>query len=134
QLILERLEAFVARVKAGLEAADWQTRRELIRTLVKRVEIDQERVSVVFRVGPLTPELPEEKESQSLQHCGRRNHPALWYTGRTGEQFPTIHNPRLEPGFDDPAELREGLEFGKQCRMVNVVERTHNLLPHSRTQ
>jgi len=76
QLILGRLEAFVARVKAGLEAADWQTRRELIRTLVKRVEIDQERVSVVFRVGPLTPELPEEKETQSLQHCGRRAEPA----------------------------------------------------------
>ncbi|MBO0783809.1 MAG: hypothetical protein J2P37_33800 [Ktedonobacteraceae bacterium] len=51
-LILGRLDEFAARVKNGLHEADWLTRREIIRALVKRVEIDQEQVRVVFRVNP----------------------------------------------------------------------------------
>lgn len=77
-LILGRLDEFAARVKTGLRDADWQTRREIIRALVKRVEIDQEQVRVVFRVNPppQAPQLPSEKDSQSLQHCrGRDNRP-----------------------------------------------------------
>ena len=35
---------------AGLEQADWQTRRDIITTLVKRVEIDTEQVNIVYRV------------------------------------------------------------------------------------
>src|SRR5947209_10818020 len=46
-LILGRLDEFASRVKDGLHAADWSTRREIIRALVKRVEIDQEQVRVV---------------------------------------------------------------------------------------
>jgi site-specific DNA recombinase len=75
-LILGRLDEFALRVKDGLHAADWSTRREIIRALVKRVEIDQEQVRVVFRVNPpppSTPQAPSEKDSQSLQHCRRRD-------------------------------------------------------------
>ena len=50
QLIIGRLEEFGAKVAAGLEHLDWSGRRELIRTLVKRIEIDRDRVNVVFRV------------------------------------------------------------------------------------
>ena len=73
-LILGRLDEFANRVKQGLHEADWSTRREIIRALVKRVEIDQEQVRVVFRVNPppQTPPLPSEKDSQSLPHCGGR--------------------------------------------------------------
>jgi site-specific DNA recombinase len=82
-LILGRLDEFASRVKDGLHAADWSTRREIIRALVKRVEIDQEQVRVVFRVNPPPPSTPQalsEKDSQSLQHCGRRGQAALWGT------------------------------------------------------
>jgi hypothetical protein len=76
-LILGRLDEFAARVKTGLHEADWLTRREIIRALVKRVEIDQEQVRVIFRVNPPpAPQPPSEKDSQSLQHCGRRDLPA----------------------------------------------------------
>ena len=73
-LILGRLDEFAARIKTGLHEADWLTRREIIRALVKRVEIDQEHVRVVFRVNPppQAPQLHSEKDAQSLQHCGRR--------------------------------------------------------------
>ena len=73
-LILGRLDEFASRVKQGLEQADWSTRRDIIRALVKRVEIDQERVRVIFRVNPppVAPQLPSEKNAHSLQHCGGR--------------------------------------------------------------
>src|SRR6266702_3393610 len=78
-LILGRLDAFATRVKTGLHEADWLTRREIIRALVKRVEIDQEQVRVVFRVNPPppAPQPPSEKDVQSLQHCRGRDRCSL---------------------------------------------------------
>ncbi len=49
--IVGQLEDFAAQVQGSLATADWATRRALIRTLVKRVEVDREQVNVVFRVG-----------------------------------------------------------------------------------
>jgi len=55
----------------GLAAADWATRRELIRTLVKRVEVDHDAVKVVFRVES-TPRLspPESGDLTDCWRCG----------------------------------------------------------------
>ena len=39
QLIIGHLEDFAAKLRDGLEAADWASKRDLIRTLVKRVEV-----------------------------------------------------------------------------------------------
>src|SRR3954468_22066212 len=71
RLVVRYLEDFAQRVTAGLEQADWTGRRELIRTLVQRVEIGAEAVNVVFRVepGPLS----TGPQSESLPHCGRRD-------------------------------------------------------------
>jgi site-specific DNA recombinase len=70
RLIIGRLDEFAAKVKGGLGEADWLTRRELIRALVKRVEIVEEEVNVVFRVGPAL--FVESPDRGSLQHCGGR--------------------------------------------------------------
>jgi site-specific DNA recombinase len=75
RLILARLETFASKVKEGLAEADWLTRRELIRTLVKRVEVNQEHVNVIFRIGPTTPSTPSDHHTQILPHCGRRDKP-----------------------------------------------------------
>src|SRR5437764_12570487 len=71
-LILGRLDEFAARVKNGLHEADWLTRREIIRALVKRAAIDQEQVRVLFRVNrpPQAPQLPVDKHAQNLHHGG----------------------------------------------------------------
>jgi site-specific DNA recombinase len=76
RLILGRLETFAARVKDGLHQADFQTRREIIRALVKRVEVDEQQIRIVFRVSP--PSLPpfSEDTSPNWQHWGRREDPA----------------------------------------------------------
>jgi site-specific DNA recombinase len=98
RLILGRLEAFAAQVQTGLAAADWATRRELIRTLVKRVEIDPEQVEVVFRV----PSGPFERRPERgvWQHCRRGNqpHPRQHLSGSVGpvcrDDAPSRHQPR----------------------------------------
>jgi len=54
-LIITRLEDFTARIKGGLKNADWQTKRDLVRALVRRVEIRPDDVNVVFRVDPVIP-------------------------------------------------------------------------------
>ena len=70
--ILGRLETFAKKVKEGLHNADVQTRREIIRALVKRVEIDEQQIRVVFRVSPLASAPPFDGASSNLQHWGRR--------------------------------------------------------------
>src|SRR5687768_15230098 len=69
RLVIGHLEDFAAQVSGGLDTADWSTRREIIRTLVSRVEIHREQVNVVFRVPPNP--LAASPSAGVLQHCGR---------------------------------------------------------------
>ena len=52
RLLIGRLEEFAGQVSQRLDDADWDATRDLIRTLVARVEIDHTQVRVVFRVPP----------------------------------------------------------------------------------
>ena len=76
QLIIGRLEDFSAKVKAGLDATDFTSQRDLIRTLVKRVEIDREDVNIVFRIEPIS---DSSVPPGNLPYCGGRDHTALRY-------------------------------------------------------
>lgn len=78
RLLITQLEDFATKVTDGLEAADWNTKRELIRTLVQRVEITQDDVNIVFRI----PSSPFEfsPERGFLQHCSNCKYPPLWRT------------------------------------------------------
>jgi site-specific DNA recombinase len=67
RLIIGRLEDFAAQVHNGLAAADWTSKRELIRTLVKRVEVTQDQVNVVFRVDQHPVESSPGKKSLQLR-------------------------------------------------------------------
>src|SRR5437763_12642421 len=96
---MPRLDEFASRVKSGLHQADWSTRREIIRALVKRVEIDQEQVRVVFRVNPppQAPQLSSEKDAQSLQHCRRGDYATLRCPAGGGRELIPFQHPGLEP-------------------------------------
>jgi site-specific DNA recombinase len=52
QEVLGQVQEFGRRVAEGLAEAPWETRRETIRALVKRVEIDADEVRVVYKVPP----------------------------------------------------------------------------------
>jgi site-specific DNA recombinase len=75
RLVITRLEDFAVKVKDGLAEADWLTKREMIRTLVKRVEIGKEEVNVVFRVMP--DPFDSSPDRGSLQHCWRHDLPLI---------------------------------------------------------
>ena len=57
--VTSRLHDFAARVGQGLDRLTWHDRRQLIRTLVSRVEIDTDGATVVFRLPPTAPLAPE---------------------------------------------------------------------------
>jgi len=78
-LVIGRLEEFAKRVHDRMPEVDWLMQRDLIRTLVKRVEINQDNVNVVFRVdGTLpTPDPASPGQNSFWQDCGRVDNPAL---------------------------------------------------------
>ena len=62
QLIIGRLEDFATKLHDGLETADWASKRDLIRALVKRVEVTRNEVNVVFRIDPYPSDNNPEKK------------------------------------------------------------------------
>ena len=75
-LIVTNLEEFTASIEKNLDHidVDWNTKRDIIRMLIKRIEINKEDVKVVFRIQDM-PKLENidnySKNTQSLQHCRR---------------------------------------------------------------
>ncbi len=78
-LVIGRLEDFARRVHDRVADADWDTRRELIRLLVKRVEIGCDDVNIVFRIdpAPLSSNSGGPSDSRVLPDCGRLDHGRL---------------------------------------------------------
>ena len=70
RLVIGQLEEFASRVSQGLQEPDWDTRREIVRALVKKVEVDEQEVRIVYRVSPS----PFERGPQQgrSQHCWGR--------------------------------------------------------------
>ena len=54
-------------LEGSLEQADWSTKRQVIRTLVKQIEIGSEGVKVVYRVDRLP--FAQAPERGVLPHC-----------------------------------------------------------------
>jgi site-specific DNA recombinase len=72
RLVIGQLEEFARRVSQGLQEPDWETRREVVRALVKRVEIDEQEVRIVHRVTPTPFEGGPQRGCS--QHCWGRVH------------------------------------------------------------
>jgi site-specific DNA recombinase len=70
-LVISRLEDFAAKVSNGLDQLDWLGRRDLIRTVVRRIEINRDSLHVVFRVPPPgRPQPPGATQPAGCwQHC-----------------------------------------------------------------
>jgi site-specific DNA recombinase len=73
QRIIGKLDLFAAMVHDRLATADWSMKRDIICTLVKRIEVADDAVRVVFRIDPGS-SAPSEVR-RSLPHCPtRRDH------------------------------------------------------------
>jgi site-specific DNA recombinase len=79
RLVIGHVQEFADNVKEGLHDANWQSRREILRALVKRVEVSEDQVRLVYRVSP--PPFAESPPGGSWQDCERRR-------GRPGGQPP----------------------------------------------
>jgi len=66
-LVINRLEDFSAKVAQGIDRLDWIGKRNIIHTVVRRIEIDHDSVEVVFRVPPGAG--PQTPSPGSAQHC-----------------------------------------------------------------
>ncbi len=100
QLIIGRLEDFASTVHNGLEEADWARKRELIRALVKRVEVAPKEVNVVFRIDP-HPEV-SNPEKKSLQLCRGSKDATLRRALVRGAQRSRLQHPGVSPLADQP--------------------------------
>ena len=86
RLVIGQLQEFAERVKEDLAGAEWSTRRDIIRTLVKQVEVDNQEVRVIYRVG-LSP-FVDGPERGSLPDCRRGDksitveHSTAWHGSR----------------------------------------------------
>jgi site-specific DNA recombinase len=49
---IEQLEAFAQRVGEGLGEADWDSRRAILRALIKQVEVGKDAIRIVYKVNP----------------------------------------------------------------------------------
>jgi site-specific DNA recombinase len=71
-LVISRLEDFSAKISQGLDRLDWHGTRQIIHTIVRRIEIDHDSVEVVFRVPPPPGSPgggPQPPPPGSAQHC-----------------------------------------------------------------
>jgi len=76
QLVIGQVETFAKMVEGSLEKANFSTKRQVIKALVKHIEIGEEDVKIVYRVDSLP--FAQTPEKGFLQHCLRRERPALW--------------------------------------------------------
>ena len=102
RLIIGHLQDFARTFCDGLDQLDWVAQRGIIRTLVKRVEIDQGQVNVVFRVGPGP--LSSAPDPASLPHCGRSDHPPLRTAAEGRVIAPVLHVSRFKKLLDEADE------------------------------
>jgi len=71
RLVIGHLDDFAAQVREGLDTADFETRREIIRSLVKVIKIEAENVRITYRITP-RPFDQGPSGGQIRQHCHRR--------------------------------------------------------------
>ena len=73
------LDGFTESIASNLETADWTTRREILRTLIDRVLIEQEHIRIVYRINfPLFAKKASKAGTEKVLHfCWRGDFTAV---------------------------------------------------------
>jgi len=97
QLVIGKLGLFADMVRDRLETADWTTKRDIICTLVKRIEVADDAVRVIFRIDPGSSGPPEPR--RILPHCPTRHrHVAHGHDRRDpGRRPPAVDRSLITP-------------------------------------
>ena len=94
-LLSGRLEDGAAKLHAGVEAAAWTRKRDLIRALVTRVEVARDDVTSVLRIDPYPGDADPEKKSWQL--CRGSADSSLWRARVRWREEADFDNPCLQP-------------------------------------
>src|SRR5689334_9619 len=126
-LIIGRLEDFAQRVRGRMAEVDWSLQRDLIRTLVKRVEIDHDGINVVFRVAPSPSDSgpPDPDGKRTWQGCGWSGHRPLPGPPVADRHDPVLEDARPQPFPDQADDARVGdpvLQEADQPFLADRVE------------
>ena len=103
--VIGQLQDFAQRVKEGMNTADWSTRRDIIRALVKRIEVGAEEVRVIYRVD-LSP-FVDGPEGGRLPDCGRGDNAPLGCSFRGGEKDVLLQEACFQPFPQDDLVHRD---------------------------
>ena len=73
---LQCMESFTTQIEGGLDSADWNTRREILRTAIDHIEVEPDQIRITYRINfPFF--LNREETSKSLHFRWRRTMMAL---------------------------------------------------------
>ena len=74
------LDDFTSSIDTNLESADWELRREILRTLIDRVEIEEGQLRIVYRINfPLfAKKASKNGRERSLHFCWRSDIASAW--------------------------------------------------------
>ena len=130
-LIVGRLQDFARQVRDRMSAVDWSLQRDLIRVLVKRVEIDRGDINVVLRVTPsFDPGNGGSQDDRSLHRRGRSDHTPLGRPLGWTVQASLLQDAGFQPFVDHPSNdaVRDSLvEEAPEMAVVDRVEVTLNV-------
>ncbi len=70
ELIISNLEGFSCGIISKLDSLDWHGKRDMIRGVVKRIEMGEDDINIVYRI----PQLPGSGAEGGLQHCCNRTY------------------------------------------------------------
>ena len=123
-LVISRLEDFSAKVANRLDGLDPGGMQEIIRILVRRIEIDGDAIEVVFRVPPPNGpgEPPPTDKTASWQHCtgvGRTNDRLAQPLPKTGQGLgkPQRHGPPVPSLRLHPPHVAKALQSRMNFRV-----------------
>jgi site-specific DNA recombinase len=102
QTAIDQLQMFASRIREGLKDADWGTRREIMRSLIRKVEIGHDAIRIEYKIGPLPFDgAPSGGDSQD---CGRGDHTPLWRPLLRVRDAPVLEDTSVEPFADEPEQ------------------------------
>ncbi len=91
RLVIGQFETFAAQMTANLEQTDFATKRKLLRLLVKRIEVTESEIRIVYKVS-LSPFVHSPNSGAFLQDCLRFQRPLQ---GRRSDRSDIVQGSRL---------------------------------------
>jgi site-specific DNA recombinase len=104
RLVVTEFEAFAQQMTAGLDQADFATQRQLLKLLIKRIEINVKEVRIVYKV-PLRPFVNSPSSGGFLQDCLNFHNTAQGREALRAHPGKTICPHDFRFGYAEPGRL-----------------------------